>query len=772
MCIFAVLATSCSNFKRDLIASPMCASGERGVGSVVSVVKLLWFHVLLLVGVLSPSLRPSSHRIATAECPFKGTVLNLLSVCPMRRLFAVSADSQKTCPHSAPPKRADGRSVAPVTRVLSAMARTTYLLQLHVIVIWGFLMGTTQAFQCSGGGCPLRGAFSRGPSSVLGRTASSSSGGHRLAMTRSPLRSPTSLLGGSDLRSELEAQSQSRLYMGLGSFPREAPPAPKGSPIKSKTKKKSRVARSSSLTLEGALRTRRSEARQHLPEIVVIGVSHRHCPVEVREQLAIPEEQWNEASSSLCEADSIDEAFVLSTCNRFEVYVAGKNEYDAMTDALQFLHARTDGTVDQETLRKHMFVLTGEDAIFHLMRVSAGLDSMVLGEAQIQCQVKKAFTRSCAEDGRGGLVLKQMLESALRVGRRVRSETEICKGAVSVSSAAVEFTALKMQQQADQQRSQQVQHDVAGEETLLPTKSLTNSNVVIVGAGKMARLLLVHLKSKKVRTVTVVNRSPDRVLKLQEEFKDMHIEYRHMEQLWSSVQEADVVYPCTSSATPIITPAELQTCMDKRAEKRRLDSAVGAVRGARLADSQEASPTSRAPSCPVAEQAETAADCSPSVLHFTPELPLRFVDLSVPRNVDPSCASQVQGVECYNVDDLKEVVQENTARRQGEMSHAEDIIREEISNYQRWQESLGAIPTMTRLREKAEEMRLQELEKCTQRLAQLSPDELRSVDHLSRGIVGKLLSGPMEHLRKADQASESGAAVAQVQQAFHAMLKA
>ena len=611
--------------------------------------------------------------------------------------------------------------------------------------------------------------------------------GHKLGLPGFRFRSLAPVLSTDTHRGWLDNQVATRRYMSLrpGTHPVGNSPSSVSEPIKNKGKRKGKGARgkrpTSSLTLEGALKSKRSEARHDLPEIVVIGVSHRHCPVEVREKLAIPEEDWNTASASLCEASSIDEAFVLSTCNRFEVYVAGKNEYEAMTDALQYLHARINGTVDQETLRKNMFVLTGEDAIFHLMRVSAGLDSMVLGEGQIQCQVKKAFTRSCNDEGgKGGVVLKRMLESAICVGKRVRSETEICKGAVSVSSAAVEFTALKMQQQAQQKQNEQVLMDQAAlaesresevsEETVLPAKSLANSNVVVIGAGKMSRLLLVHLNSKKVRKVTVVNRSPERVHLLQEEFKDMVIEYRPMQQMWAAVEEADVVYPCTSSTTPIITPNELKNCMDSRLKKRELTSVLGT--------SKDSEPTSAdvgaSPSCPIT--AEGDSSCNPSVprpvLQFTPQLPLRFVDLSVPRNVHPSCGVEVPGVECFNVDDLKEVVQENTARRQGEISRAEGIIREEIVNYQRWQESLGAIPTMTRLRQKAEEMRLMELEKCTQRLAQLSPDDLQSVDRLSRGIVGKLLSGPMEHLRKAEQAAESATAVAQVQLAFHSMLKA
>jgi glutamyl-tRNA reductase len=107
-------------------------------------------------------------------------------------------------------------------------------------------------------------------------------------------------------------------------------------------------------------------------ELVVIGLSHHTAPVEVREKLSIPESEWNNAAHELCRHDSISEAVVLSTCNRFELYLTGRNQYEAMTDAVNYLLERTNGTVDEDILRKSVFMLSGEDAIWHLMRVTAG----------------------------------------------------------------------------------------------------------------------------------------------------------------------------------------------------------------------------------------------------------------------------------------------------------------------------------------------------------------------------------------------------------------
>jgi glutamyl-tRNA reductase len=180
-------------------------------------------------------------------------------------------------------------------------------------------------------------------------------------------------------------------------------------------------------------------------EVVVIGLSHHNAKVEVREKLAIPEALWNEAAAGLCEYESIEEAAVLSTCNRFEIYLSGQNQYECIRDAVNYLQKRSEGTLDQATLRRSLFMLSGEDAIWHLLKVGAGLDSLIVGEGQILAQVKSAYEHGIEETGQSGKVVSRLLNSAVTAGKRVRTETGISKGAVSISSAAAEFTAMKIQ---------------------------------------------------------------------------------------------------------------------------------------------------------------------------------------------------------------------------------------------------------------------------------------------------------------------------------------
>ena len=135
--------------------------------------------------------------------------------------------------------------------------------------------------------------------------------------------------------------------------------------------------------------------------------------------------------------------------------------------------------------------------------------------------------------------------------------------------------------------------------------------------------------------------------------------------------------------------------------------------------------------------------------------PLSIVDISVPRNVETAVDSMA-GVFSYNVDDLKAVVSRNTAMRKREMLEAEVLLREELANYQGWHQSLGAVPTIAKLQETAESFRLAEFTKNEKKLKNLSEKELDAVERLSRGIVNKLLHGPMAHLRQPESVEDKG----------------
>mmetsp|Transcript_60035 Transcript_60035/g.70141 ORF Transcript_60035/g.70141 Transcript_60035/m.70141 type:complete len:514 (-) Transcript_60035:179-1720(-) len=426
-------------------------------------------------------------------------------------------------------------------------------------------------------------------------------------------------------------------------------------------------------------------------QVHVVGLSIHHASVEVREKLAIPEIEWNEASKDICSTGQVAEAAVLSTCNRFEVYYAASDPRQAMACLTNYLAKRSGLTVS--VLRQNLFMLSGEDAVWHLMRVSGGLDSLIVGEGQILSQVKQCHYHSIEEEGSGGKVLSRMLEKSVTAGKRVRSETGISKGSVSISSAAVELSEMYSQKDLN-----------------LP---FSEARLAVIGAGKMTRLLIIHLASRGLKNITIVNRSLGRPEAMQEEFPEIDIEIKLMDDLWDVVGQSDIVYTATSSTDYVITEELLQ------------QNALGGGR------------------------------------------PLMLVDIAVPRNVGDDCKN-VPNVMAYNVDDLKAVVAKNTATRQKEMIEAEHLLREEANSFIGWRESLSAIPTINRLQETANAFREEELEKCTKKLgnSNLTDKEMEAVERLSRGIVNKLLHGPMAHLRKSESVEGKQAAVKELNAMF------
>jgi len=276
---------------------------------------------------------------------------------------------------------------------------------------------------------------------------------------------------------------------------------------------------------------------------MVIGLSHKTATVEVREKLSIKQDDWNAAAQKLCELGSVDEAAVLSTCNRFEIYLVGRDHDMATREAMAFLEQHSG--LSESELRPNLFMLQDQDATSHLLRVSAGLDSLVVGEGQILSQVKACYDHAIANAnddqpaGSAGKVLGRLLNTAVMAGKFVRSETEIAKGAVSISSAAVELAIMKCPQD-------------------LCVEKMCESRVTILGAGKMSRLAITHLASHGVTKLNLLNRGRASAEALAAEYPDLDIEINLMDELWPVMERSDLVFASTSSTECIITLPELQ----------------------------------------------------------------------------------------------------------------------------------------------------------------------------------------------------------------------
>ncbi|WP_017324691.1 glutamyl-tRNA reductase [Synechococcus sp. PCC 7336] len=267
--------------------------------------------------------------------------------------------------------------------------------------------------------------------------------------------------------------------------------------------------------------------------IAVVGLSHRTAPVEIREQLSIPESQVEEAIATLCGYPHIEEATILSTCNRLEVYIVTGDMESGVRESMQFLAEFKQ--LNLAKIRPHLFTLLYQDAIMHLMRVAGGLDSLVLGEGQILAQVKTAQRVGQSSKGMGR-ILNRLFKSAITAGKRVRTDTDIGTGAVSISSAAVELMQAKQ-------------------------GSLIDLNIAVVGAGKMCRLLLTHLIAKKANRITVINRSLEKAQKLVSHY-DVEMAVEPIEALLECVARADLVFTGTGATEPLLYRECLQPLLD------------------------------------------------------------------------------------------------------------------------------------------------------------------------------------------------------------------
>lgn len=269
-------------------------------------------------------------------------------------------------------------------------------------------------------------------------------------------------------------------------------------------------------------------------KILLVGVNHRTAPLEVRERLAFADAEIPEALRQLVDGTTITEGFILSTCNRVELLaIAPTSERAALERICAFLEAhRGLSRVEYETaLYRHM----DREAVRHLFRVTAGLDSMVLGEPQIFGQVKQAYARA-VEAGTVGKILHLLLPRAFSVAKRVRTETAIGTAPVSVSSVAVEL-------------ARKIFED------------LTGKTVLLIGAGKMAELAVRHLVSSGVRHVLICNRTRERAEHLAAHFS---AEVLPLEALATNLARADIVISSAGGTEWILRREHILTALSAR----------------------------------------------------------------------------------------------------------------------------------------------------------------------------------------------------------------
>ncbi len=271
-------------------------------------------------------------------------------------------------------------------------------------------------------------------------------------------------------------------------------------------------------------------------EIVVVGLSHKSAPVEIREKVAFPGDCLHEALRNVRDVPAVHEAVIVSTCNRVEIYAAARHRDEGVAGLCRFM-AEYHGVPDP-ALRPHLYVYAGPEAVRHVFRVASSLDSMVVGEPQILGQVKDAY-EAAAEGAATGLVLNRFMHKAFSAAKRVRTETRIAQSAVSISFAAVELA-----------------RKIFG--------SLEGKHVLVIGAGEMCELAATHLMENGVTGVQVTNRTLARAQAVAEKFHGRALPF---EQFRQHLHEVDIVISSTGAPHLVVDVEDVRSAMKERRQK-------------------------------------------------------------------------------------------------------------------------------------------------------------------------------------------------------------
>jgi glutamyl-tRNA reductase len=392
--------------------------------------------------------------------------------------------------------------------------------------------------------------------------------------------------------------------------------------------------------------------------LIVVGINHRGASLDIRERIAYASSEVGKALTELREASSAREIVLLSTCNRTELYFA-ESETDAVPAAWAALSARLGSDASG-----FGYVRRDRDAVTHLFRVASGLDSMVLGEAQIHGQVRDAWEACRAHSGP---ILNRLFQTSLLVAGRVRNDTSVARGAASVSSASV-----------------QLAKQIFG--------ALGGKRAMVLGAGEMAELALECLHDQGVRTSIVANRTHERAVELAERYGAVAM---HYDECWNALADVDVLVCSTAAPHAVVFVDHVKPALASRGDR-----------------------------------------------------PLCILDIALPRDVDPSVA-ELDNVFLYNLDDLQAVVTSNLERRRAELPTAEQLIDGEVVKYWDWVAGLAAVPVLTAMRERMEEVRHREVADAMRRLRHLPPEERAVVEELSKSLMNKFLHEPTVRLRAA-----------------------
>lgn len=419
--------------------------------------------------------------------------------------------------------------------------------------------------------------------------------------------------------------------------------------------------------------------------ILVVGLNYKTAPVEVREKFALAEDQLPHALQKLKSTTSILESVIIATCNRTEIYVVVDRAQICGHYVRTFIEEWFQ--LPREAFTSSLYMYEDANAIKHLMRVTSGLDSMIIGETQILGQVRDAFLEAQNQKATG-TVFNKLFKEAITLAKKAHTETKIGELAVSVSYAAVELG-----------------KHIFGQ--------FENKNVMIFGAGETGELTAKHLNANGAKNIIVANRSLEKAEELAEKFSGQACV---LEDAKAKLVTADIVISSTASPHYVLTAEDVKLVMEKRRHRS-----------------------------------------------------LFMIDIAVPRDFDPKI-SGIDNVFLYDIDDLQNIVEANLSMRKQEAQKIEHLINKAIDEFDQWYKTLGVVPIIRSLQNKAADIHEQTVQSLFNKLPNLSEQEQKVIRKLTKSMVNQMIQDPILQVkelagqRKADDVMDTFIQLFQLQE--------
>lgn len=397
--------------------------------------------------------------------------------------------------------------------------------------------------------------------------------------------------------------------------------------------------------------------------ILKIGLNYKTAPVEIREKLTFSEQMIDGAMICLNTQKSILENVIISTCNRTEIYAVVDQIHTGRYYVKQFLADWFE--IEKESFTSYLDISENDEAIEGLLRLTAGLDSMILGETQILGQVRDAFLIAQRAQTTG-TVFNELFKQAITFAKRAHKDTAIGEHAVSVSYAAIQLAKIEV-------------------------GNLENRNIVILGAGKMGELAVRNLQSHGATNITVINRTYEKAEMLANRFQ---AKAAHLDRILKVLPEADILISSTGADQFVLTQADVEAVLEKRTDQK-----------------------------------------------------LILIDIAVPRDIDPK-VSELENVILYDIDDFQNIVDDNLESRKEAAQVIEEMLESEIIIFKDWLKTLGVVPIISALRDKALSIQAETMKSIERKIPDLTTREKKVLNKHTKSIINQFMKEPIRQAKE------------------------